>query len=248
MKEPTRPGNQPYYLSSRMQYLRDNFIHPPFDYEHELLEAIRFGDEHRAMEMLRKINRLEAAVLATYPLRSKKNALIASCTLFTRAIIKGGVDPEIAFHLSDTMILEIEKIGDVERLVHFEYEMLVQFVAMIHSERAELSYAHVVNLAIRYIREHIFEELTLQKIAVVLRVHPSYLSDRFKRETGSSITTFINRRKIEESKHLLIHTNQSISEIAFTFKFCNQSYYTKLFKDLTGMTPREFRTSGVGRS
>ena len=136
------------------------------------------------MDMLRKINELEAAVLATYPLRSKKNALIASCTLFTRAIIKGGVDPEIAFHLSDTMILEIEKMTDVERLVHFEYEMLVQFVSMIRSEKEDVSYSHIVNLAIYYIREHIFEELSLQRVADYLKVHPSYLSDRFKRETG----------------------------------------------------------------
>ncbi|WP_054954895.1 helix-turn-helix domain-containing protein [Paenibacillus dakarensis] len=241
MKQSSPPANQAYYLNSRMQFLRENFIHPPFDYEHELLEAIRYGDESRAMDMLRKINELEAAVLATYPLRSKKNALIASCTLFTRAIIKGGVDAESAFHLSDTLINEIEKIGDVERLIHFEYEMLVQFVSMIRREREELSYSHIVNLAVFYIREHIFEELTLQRVAEYLKVHPSYLSDRFKRETGVCITTFINRRKIEESKHLLINTNQPISEIAFTFKFCSQSYYTQLFKNFTGVTPRKFR-------
>lgn len=245
MKELSRSANPPFVLSSRMQYLRDNFIHPPFDYEHELLEAIRFGDEAKAMDMLRKINELEAAVLATYPLRSKKNALIASCTLFTRAIIKGGVDSETAFHLSDTLILEIEKIGDVERLVAFEYEMLVQFVSMIRKEKEELTYSHIVNLAIYYIREHIFQELSLHRIADHLGVHPSYLSDRFKRETGMPLTSYINRRKVEESKHLLVYTNQSISEIAFTFKFCSQSYYTQVFRNFTGMTPRQFRLSGA---
>lgn len=245
MKELSHSANPPFVLSSRMQYLRDNFIHPPFDYEHELLEAIRFGDEAKAMDMLRKINELEAAVLATYPLRSKKNALIASCTLFTRAIIKGGVDPETAFHLSDTLILEIEKIGDVERLVAFEYEMLVQFVSMIRKEKEELTYSHIVNLAIYYIREHIFQELSLQGIADHLGVHPSYLSDRFKRETGMPLTSYINRRKVEESKHLLVYTNQPISEIAFTFKFCSQSYYTQVFRNFTGMTPRQFRLSGA---
>ncbi|GAB6928406.1 hypothetical protein JCM10914A_23890 [Paenibacillus sp. JCM 10914] len=248
MTKPSRIGNQPYYLSSRMDYLRENFIHPPFDYEHELLEAIRLGDEHRAMAMLRTINELEAAVLASYPLRSKKNALIASCTLFTRAIIKGGVDAEIAFHLSDTLILEIEKMTEVERLIHFEYEMLVQFVSMIRSEKEELTYSHIVNLSIYYIREHIFEALSLQSVADYLKVHPSYLSDRFKKETGLPLTTFINQRKIEESKHLLTNTNQSISEIAFTFKFCSQSYYTQIFKNFTGMTPRKFRMSGAGQS
>ncbi|GJM72587.1 hypothetical protein HMSSN036_48030 [Paenibacillus macerans] len=96
---------------NRMRYLRENFVHPPVDYEEELLEAIRTGNEQGAKQALAKINELEAAVLAAYPLRSKKNALIASCTLFTRAIIKGGVDPEIAFHLSDKIIMDIEKSG-----------------------------------------------------------------------------------------------------------------------------------------
>ncbi|MEC2346178.1 AraC family transcriptional regulator [Paenibacillus barengoltzii] len=239
---------QAYYQSSKMQVLQDRFVHPPVDYEQELLEAIRMGDEATALQVMRKINELEAAVLATYPLRSKKNALIASCTLFTRAIIQGGVDPEIAFHLSDTLILEIEKLNDLEALAQFEYEMLVQFVMTIQREREELPYSHLVKLAIHYIRQHIFDDLTLPHIANHLGVHPSYLSDRFRRETGVPLMKYINSRKIEESKYMLIYTNRSISEVAFHFKFCNQSYYTRLFKEFVGMTPKQFRTSGAGRS
>jgi len=59
---------------------------------------------------------------------------------------------------------------------------------------------------------------------------------------------YINSRKIEESKYMLIYTNRSISEVAFHFKFCNQSYYTRLFKEFVGMTPKQFRTSGAGKS
>lgn len=231
---------------NRMRYLRENFVHPPVDYEEELLEAIRTGNEQGAKQALAKINELEAAVLAAYPLRSKKNALIASCTLFTRAIIKGGVDPEIAFHLSDKIIMDIEKIGDVDRAVQFEYEMLVQFVSVVRREQEELPYSHLVNLAIYYIRQNIFEDLALPQIAAHLNVHPSYLSDRFGRETGMSLTHYVNSRKIEESKHMLLYTNRPISEIAFTFKFCSQSYYTQLFKKFTGVTPRQFRTSRAG--
>lgn len=61
-----------YYRSSKMQALQDRFVHPPVDYEQELLEAVRMGDEATALQVMRKINELEAAVLATYPLRSKK--------------------------------------------------------------------------------------------------------------------------------------------------------------------------------
>ncbi|BFH17631.1 hypothetical protein J6TS7_52190 [Paenibacillus dendritiformis] len=247
MNKSYHAGDRPSFLSSRMQYLRDNYVHPPFDYEQELLEAIRFGDENKALDMLNRINQLEGAVLASYPLRSRKNALIASCTLFTRAIIKGGVDAETAFQLSDTLILEIERMSDVERLNLFEYEMLMQFIATIRREKEVLPYSHIVNLSVHYIREHIFQDLALKGIAAHIGVHPSYLSDRFKRETGMSITSFIHAKKVEESKHLLIYTNQSISEIAFLFKFCSQSYYTQIFKKFTGMTPRQFRRDNSGK-
>ncbi|GJM72586.1 hypothetical protein HMSSN036_48020 [Paenibacillus macerans] len=124
--------------------------------------------------------------------------------------------------------------------------MLVQFVSVVRREQEELPYSHLVNLAIYYIRQNIFEDLALPQIAAHLNVHPSYLSDRFGRETGMSLTHYVNSRKIEESKHMLLYTNRPISEIAFTFKFCSQSYYTQLFKKFTGVTPRQFRTSRAG--
>ncbi|CAH0120864.1 HTH-type transcriptional activator RhaR [Paenibacillus sp. CECT 9249] len=229
------------FLSARMKNVEQSFVHPPLDYERELLEAIRLGDESKAMSTMNKINELEGATLAAEPIRSKKNALIASCTLFTRAIIKGGLDPETAFQLSDTFIQEIERIGTMERLAYFEYEMITQFIAVMKREQETLDYSHLVRLSIYYIREHIFQELSLERIAKHAYVHPSYLSDRFKKETGSTITAYINRRKIEESKNFLTHTNISISEIALLFKFCNQSYYSHLFKKCTGMTPKQFR-------
>lgn len=238
------PGTQQHFLSSRLQYLEQSFVHPAFDYETELLEAIRFGNAAKAMSILSKINEMEGATLASHPLRSKKNALIASCTLFTRAIIKGSVDPETAFQLSDACILEIEKTGEMERLVSFEYEMLLQFIGMVNRKTEILDYSHIVKMTIYYLSEHISQDLTLKQIAEHIGVHPSYISDRFRKETGVTITEFINRKRIEESKHFLLYTNTSISEIAFLFKFCNQSYYTHLFKQYTGLTPKQFRRDG----
>ncbi|WP_058301106.1 AraC family transcriptional regulator [Gorillibacterium timonense] len=234
----------PSYLITRSQDLSDGFVHPPLDYEQELLEAIRLGDKSKAMETLHRINALEGATLARYPLRSKKNAMIASCTLFTRAIISGGVDPETAFQLSDTLIREIEMIGELERLTSFEYEMVLQFISVLKREKETLQYSHIVNLSVSFIREHIFQELTLDILSRHAGVHPSYLSCRFKKETGMPLTEFINRRKIEESKPILIYSNQSISEIALLFRFCNQGYYTQLFKKYTGKTPKQFRREG----
>lgn len=234
----------PEYWSTRSVDLSEGFVHPPLDYEHELLEAIRLGDENRALEALHRINAMEAATLARYPLRSKKNAMIASCTLFTRAIIRGGVDPETAFQLSDTFIRAVEATTELEALHRYEYEMVLQFITVMRQQKENLHYSHIVNLSVYFIREHLFQDLNLSLISRHVGVHPSYLSDRFKRETGMPLTEFINRRRIEESRSILIHTNQSISEIALMFKFCSQSYYTQLFKKYTGVPPKQFRRDG----
>jgi two-component system, response regulator YesN len=229
------------FLNTRIKNRQNDFIHPPYNLEQQLLDAVRFGHEEAAIKTLKKINKLESATLANNTLRSKKNSMIAICTLFTRAIIKGGVYPEVAFNLSDTFIREIENISDLEELKKFEYTMLTQFIRTLKKESDIKNYSRVVNLAIDYIYENILQELTLEIIAQHARVNPSYLSYRFKNEVGVTITEFINKKRIEESKYFLLHTETSISDIALLFRFCNQSYYTALFKKYNGLTPKVFR-------
>ncbi|WP_070120133.1 helix-turn-helix transcriptional regulator [Bacillus marinisedimentorum] len=241
MKTSINPSVIQQFLSSRIHNRQENYIHPPYEMELKLTDAITMGNDELAHAILKEINQLEGATLAANPIRSRKNALIAVCTLFTRAIIKGGVDPETAFHLSDAYIMELEKTNDLDRLNQMEYEMLAHFIKTQHEESSSNTYSHPVNLAISYIYENILEELSLEVIASRIYVHPNYLSSRFKKETGLTITEFINKKRIEESKYFLLHTNTSISGISFLFKFCNQSYYTALFKKLNGITPREFR-------
>lgn len=241
MKSMINPSVIKQFLENRIQHKKDNFIHPPYELEQQLLDAVSLGNQKLAEEILKKINQLDRAILANNPIRSRKNALIAICTLFTRAIIKGGVYPEMAFVLSDANIIEIEKFQDLEELDQFEYEMLSHFIQTLDEEKNAHNYSHPIKLAITYIYDNILNELSLDIISKHVFVHPNYLSFRFKKEVGSTITEFINKKRLEESKYFLVHTNTSISHIALLFKFCNQSYYTSLFKEYTSVTPREFR-------
>lgn len=117
------------------------------------------------------------------------------CTLFTRAIIKGGIDPETAFHLSDTYIMELEKHNNIEILNELEYEMLYHFIKTVKDKGAGINYSRTVRMAISYIYENILQELSLNIIAQHVFVHPSYLSSQFKKEVGISITNFINKNE-----------------------------------------------------
>src|SRR6185437_11889183 len=88
------------------------FSHPSYQFEKELLHWVSQADEEKAAPLLKKINNLAKARLSDNPLRSLKNSLICSCTLFTRATIEAGVTPEYAFDLSDVFIRKVEKAID----------------------------------------------------------------------------------------------------------------------------------------
>jgi AraC-like DNA-binding protein len=76
------------------------------------------------------------------------------------------------------------------------------------------------------------------------RVHLSagYLSDLLKKETGMSAQDLIHYRLIEEAKTVLLNSNQSVSEIAYSLGFEYPQYFSRLFRQKTGKTPVEFRS------
>lgn len=234
------------FFETRAENNLNFYYHPSYALEQQLMDCIIRCDQEGAFEVLKNINLLERAKLATEPIRSLKNSLICSCTLFTRAIIKGGALPEDAFSLSDIMIRHVEKTDVLEELQKLEFEMVSCFIDTLKAAE-QLEYNHVVNRAITYIHQKILNQLSVDKIAEYAGVHPSYLSKVFRESVGMSIPEYTNRKKVEDSKYFLLHTNLSLSEIALMFGYCNQSYYTLLFKKYTGMTPKQYQSSSFSK-
>ncbi|WP_053218034.1 helix-turn-helix domain-containing protein [Virgibacillus senegalensis] len=232
------------FLTMKLENRNNEYYHPSFLLEGQLLTAVAQGDIEKATSIMQSINKDQRPKLAHTTLRSMKNSLICSCTLLTRAVINGGVDPETAFTLSDVYILEIERLDQLEALDQLEYVMLSHFIQIVNEEKKQ-PYGKVVNRAITYIQYHILQDLNLDIISKFCFVHPSYLSHLFKKEVGISIVKYINKKRITEAKYYLLHTTNSISEIALLFKFCNQSYFSAQFKLYEGVTPREFRDRHV---
>lgn len=83
--------------------------------------------------------------------------------------------------------------------------------------------------------------LSINIIADQMHLHPHYLSDIIKQKTGRTATQLIRERTAYEAQRLLLHTNKSISEIAYHLKFDDNSNFTKFFKSQLQVTPKEFR-------
>ncbi len=74
-----------------------------------------------------------------------------------------------------------------------------------------------------------------------LFVHPNHLSSTLKKHTGRTASQIIKDRTIIEAKSLLQSTDMSVSQVAYTLRFNDTSYFTKYFKKSVGMTPVQFQ-------
>ncbi|WP_158233548.1 MULTISPECIES: helix-turn-helix domain-containing protein [unclassified Sporosarcina] len=119
---------------------------------------------------------------------------------------------------------------------------LIGFYYYILKGKIKPSLPHeTVNDVIFYINENVESQLIVDEIAKHFNVSTSHLSRIFRECTGITLVEYITMRKIEEVQYHLRFTDQKIADIAKRFHFCNQSYFTRVFKKYTGVTPRRFR-------
>lgn len=216
------------------------FQHPPYFFEQEITRQICAGDREHAMQLLEELNRLTRATLADTPLRSLKNSLIASVTLFTRAAIAGGVPSDEAFTMSDSFIQTIEKQNDLRWLSSIEEEIILRFIDRVIRYRRQ-RYSQLIRQTIAFIDEHLSEPLDTAAIAQRVFVHPDTLSRRFRQETGEALHHFLLRRRVEEAAHFMRYSHDSIPDIAAFYQFSSQAHFTKVFKQFMGFTPQRYR-------
>lgn len=91
-----------------------------------------------------------------------------------------------------------------------------------------------------YIQSHLREKLTLNDVADVFSLSPSYLSTLFARNCDYSFTEYVNHSKIQEAKKLLHEGQLKIYEIAEALGYENAFYFSKVFKKVEGISPREY--------
>ncbi|MBD3239107.1 MAG: helix-turn-helix domain-containing protein [Chitinivibrionales bacterium] len=92
-----------------------------------------------------------------------------------------------------------------------------------------------------HIEAHSAERLTGRSLAEVAGLSPAYLSRLFHRVTGTTLTGYITRYRVDRAKQLLLEDRLTTSQIAFEVGFESESYFYRAFRGITGFTPRTFR-------
>ncbi|MFD3450374.1 helix-turn-helix domain-containing protein [Microbacteriaceae bacterium 4G12] len=102
-------------------------------------------------------------------------------------------------------------------------------------------YSNTITACLNHISKNIYHEISLQDLASIVHINPSYLSQLFKKEVGIPLSEYIQQERIEEAKKLLTLTTYPLSDIYTWLTFKDQSYFTKIFKKFTNTTPRQYR-------
>lgn len=93
----------------------------------------------------------------------------------------------------------------------------------------------------RYIDTHFKENLTLDQLAKVAHVNKYHMAHAFSKEYGVSPISYLNSRRIAESRYLLQTTDMSLSSIAQALGFSSPSYFSQSFRRHEGISPQAFR-------
>ncbi len=126
------------------------------------------------------------------------------------------------------------------------FHQLLQYLYGIFYARKE-EYSEETKILKEYIANHITEDISLKDLSSLVYLSESQIIRVFKQDMGKTPYEYILELKIGQAKLLLRSTRLMIKEIAFRLGFCDEHYFSYLFKQKTGQTPSAYRkSSSVG--
>ena len=217
-------------------------VHGTYFFERQLLDR---GNPERLKSFLfdsAKNTKLPEGKLADSPLRQAKNLMIGLAnSVGKEAAIPAGMDIEEAYRLIDIYTQQCERAANIDEIKLLQFSMLLDFCERIHQSNITANVSKEVAMVMDYIGAHIQEKILLSAIAENVNRSKSFLTSRFKSETGISINSYITKKKLEVAKGLLRHTDQTLVYIAEYLSFSSQGYFQNCFKKEFGITPAKYR-------
>jgi AraC-like DNA-binding protein len=174
-------------------------------------------------------------------LRDKKNLAITLNSISVRTMLRAGINPHLAHSISNKYGIEIERQTNVDDINKLSGELVMEYCKCVQTNKSS-SFTPLVNSAILYIHKHPFDFMSLSSIAGHLSVSKEHLSRVFKKETSLTITEYIHHYKIKESLKFLCTIDHNISQVASVFSYSSASHYSKIFTDVMGVSPKEYKT------
>ena len=227
----------------------EHIFHQPYSNEINFYTAIKTGDIDFIEESKKKYGKQEnkksassgKGLLSKDPVKNERYHSIVNAAIITRNCIEGGLAQEDAYTLSDLYIRLADETDTVAGLQEINDEMVQSFTLKMKELHTQQIMSRHISQCIHYIYDHLHEQITIDTLSQQVMLHPCYLATLFKKETGTTIHSFIQNKRLETAKNILKNSSYSCADIANTLCFSSQSHFIRVFRKKYGMTPKEYR-------
>ena len=213
----------------------------PIEKEDQLLEQIEVGDKQGSQRILNEImgHIFFSSSGSMDVMRARVMELVV---LLSRAAIKGGADVMQIFGLNYTYLNKISHFRNVDEIAYWLAAVMARFTDQVFN-LTNVKHADVIYQAVSYIRQNYMKKITLEETAAHVYLSSAYFSRIFKEEMGDNFNVYVNRIRIEAAKKLLLNEKIPLVDISTMVGFEGQSYFSKVFKKMIGITPGKYRES-----
>ncbi len=236
-------------LKSRQQAQISDFIQKskadkdaikyPYHIERQLMANVRIGNRTGAREIL---NSILGSIILQNPgdLGILKARAVELLSILSRSAAETGVDITGLLEKNLDYIQKALSVNSQPDLCAWISAALNEFIESVYQQQNKSALSRI-QPAIDLMESEYDQPITLDEIAKAAYMSVSRFAHLFKEQTGQSPIDYLIGIRINHAKRLLITTDSSCAQICYSVGFNNQSYFTRTFKRLSGMTPRQFR-------
>ena len=204
-----------------------------------LFECMREGDVDGLRSILES-NDDHRLFPVFFDLEQARNTFVSMAVRCSIFAADAGVSPTEVGFLFRKHMRESREAETLEEVRGAAANAAIEYAQVIRSHK-HLATSPLVMRVQQAIVNRIYEEIDVRDIAQQCNLSLSHLEHRFKKESGTTLTQAIHNEKAKRACQLLTEGNLSCAEIATKLNYCSQSYFSKCFKDVVGVTPLEYR-------
>lgn len=234
-------------LNYRLYLQREeSFVRTDLKSEFSRYDDIKKGNVKKVKENFKEIRRnfyKGKGQLSENPIRNNIYHLVVGAGIIARLCINEGMSHDEAYTLSDIYIRRADVSQSPDEVIDLIEEMQIDFAERMSKIKKPAKYSTHVRHAIDYICDHLQDRLTMEQLAEIEHLNPSYFSKLFSKETGVPVKAFILNVKVATAHNMLSHSDYSISDISYSLGFSSQSAFTAAFRKKYGISPGKFRNS-----
>lgn len=216
---------------------RGNSGHYPFETERMLLQAISHGDRNEVKQYLTELlASLHAEGSEINYIRSRISEFLV---LLSRTAAENGIDEQQVLFLHHQWQKALSSLPSFQQISAWLLTVTEDMTESI-AAYSDVRHTNLIHHCIQHIGAHYQERLTLEETARIVCLSPDYLSRIFRQETGIGFRQYLNNVRITKAKELIQTTSLRLTDISQMAGYDDQSYFTKVFKRTTGISPNEY--------